>query len=119
MEEEDRHLNYIPKKYDVLRKVPAYENLVREHFNRCLDLYLCPRARKKKLNIDPESLIPEIPKPNDLKPFPTRRNIEYKGHNSRVRSIAVNGSGQFLASGDEIGNLILWDVRTSRKIQKL
>ena len=51
MDEEDRPLNYITKKYDVLRKVPAYENLIREHFNRCLDLYLCPRARRKKLNI--------------------------------------------------------------------
>lgn len=75
MDEEDRPLDYIPKKFDVLRKVPAYENLIREKFNRCLDLYLCPRARRKKLTIDPESLIPEIPKPSDLKPFPTRINI--------------------------------------------
>jgi len=58
-----------------------------------LDLYLCPRARRKKLNIDPESLIPDIPKPSDLKPFPTRANIYYKGHSSRVRAIAVNGTG--------------------------
>ncbi len=119
MDEEDKPLNYVPKKYDVLRKVPAYENLIRERFNRCLDLYLCPRARRKKLNIDPESLIPDIPKPSDLKPFPTRINIQYKGHNSRVRSIATNGTGQYLASGDEKGNLILWDVRTTRKIQQL
>jgi len=30
MDEEDRLYNYIPKKYDVLRKVPAYENLIKE-----------------------------------------------------------------------------------------
>ena len=77
MDEEDRLYNYIPKKYDVLRKVPAYENLIKEQFNRCLDLYLCPRARRK----------------SDLKPFPTRANIYYKGHSSRVRAIAVNGTG--------------------------
>ena len=119
MDEEDRPLDYIPQKFDVLRKVPAYENLIRERFNRCLDLYLCPRARRKKLNIDPESLIPDIPKPSDLKPFPTRANIHYRGHESRVRSIAVNGTGQYLASGDEKGNLIVWDVRTTRKLQQL
>ena len=66
MDEEDRPQDFIPKKYGTLRNVPAYENLIRERFSRCLDLYLCPRARKKKLNIDPESLIPDIPKPSDL-----------------------------------------------------
>ena len=119
MDEQDRHMEFLPKKFDVLRKVPAYENLIKERFNRCLDLYLCPRARKNKLDIDPESLIPDIPKPSDLKPFPTRANILYKGHTSRVRSIAVNGTGQFLASGDEKGTLIIWDVKTTRKIQTL
>jgi len=42
-EEEDpdeRKINYIPKKYDSLRKVETYSNLIIERFERCLDLYL-------------------------------------------------------------------------------
>jgi len=33
---------------------------------------MCPRMMKKKANIvDPNALIPQLPSPNDLKPFPT------------------------------------------------
>ena len=33
---------------------------------------MCPRLFRKKVNIsDPSKLIPELPSPNDLKPFPT------------------------------------------------
>jgi len=42
-DELDRRLNYIPQKFDSFRKVPLYQNLIREHFERCLDLYMCPR----------------------------------------------------------------------------
>ena len=76
---EDRETNYIPKKFDSLRKVEANDLLIRERFERSLDLYLCPRARVKKLNVNPEALIPELPKPSDLRPFPTSSNIIYKG----------------------------------------
>jgi len=51
MDPEDRPLNFVPQKIDSLRKVPMYENLVREHFERCLDLYMCPRLLRKKVNI--------------------------------------------------------------------
>lgn len=81
LEESERPLNFIPKKIDSLRKVPLYENLVREHFERCLDLYMCPRMLKKKVNItDPNALIPQLPSPNDLKPFPSSISIEYNFH---------------------------------------
>lgn len=43
----------IPKKHNSLREVGAYEHTVRERFERCLDLYLCPRVMKRRLNIDP------------------------------------------------------------------
>jgi ribosome biogenesis protein ERB1 len=32
-----------------LRLVPAYEQFIHERFQRCLDLYLCPRARKLRV----------------------------------------------------------------------
>ena len=71
MDESERPYNYIPQKFDALRKVPLYQDLIKEHFERCLDLYMCPRMTRKKMNVsDPSTLIPELPSPNDLKPFP-------------------------------------------------
>ena len=114
---EDRELDFIPKKVDCLRKIQAYDNFIKERFERCLDLYLCPRIRRKKLNIDPDSLIPILPKPSELRPFPTIQNISYKGHEARIRSLAVFHTGQFLASCDEAGVLIIFETNTSRKIR--
>lgn len=52
--------------------------MIKEHFERCLDLYLCPRVMKKKVNVEnPKDLIPEVPSTKDLKPFPTQVAIEY------------------------------------------
>jgi len=117
--EEDRPLNYLPKKFDALRKVPLFQDLVREHFERCLDLYICPRVLRKKVNIqDEQQLIPEMPSPNDLKPFPTRLSIEYNFHTACVRSMAVSHCGNFLASGDVEGNLAIWQVSTTRILHK-
>ena len=61
-----RKLNFLPKKHDCLRKVPMYERFINERFERCLDLYLAPRARKMRLTIQPEDLVPQLPKPHDL-----------------------------------------------------
>lgn len=33
-----------------MRSIPAYENAMEECFERCLDLYLCPRVRKKRVS---------------------------------------------------------------------
>jgi len=79
MEAKDRpHGLLIPRKFPNLRSVGAYEHSVRESFERCLDLYLCPRQMKRRLNIDPESLVPKLPKASDLRPFPTAKCIKYK-----------------------------------------
>eukprot|EP01017_Pseudomicrothorax_dubius_P036383 TRINITY_DN5201_c0_g1_i15.p1 TRINITY_DN5201_c0_g1~~TRINITY_DN5201_c0_g1_i15.p1 ORF type:complete len:523 (+),score=136.10 TRINITY_DN5201_c0_g1_i15:1394-2962(+) len=115
---EDRITNFIPKKFNRLRHVVYNDGLVKERFERCLDLYMCPRVRKKKLNIDPESLLPKLPQPSELRPFPTIANVEYIGHQSRVRALTIDPVGQYIASGDEAGNVILWDVLTTRVIQR-
>lgn len=47
----ERKQTFIPTKFDALRNVPLYANGVRERFDRCLDLYLCPRTIKKRLNV--------------------------------------------------------------------
>ena len=49
----DRNQDFLPKRFESLRAVGAYHGMVRERFERCLDLYLCPRSFKRKLNIDP------------------------------------------------------------------
>ena len=50
---EDRKMDFLPKTYDCLRKVPAYRDYIRERFERCLDLYLCPRQRRMRVSIQP------------------------------------------------------------------
>ncbi|KAF2319936.1 hypothetical protein GH714_020728 [Hevea brasiliensis] len=87
------------KWYTSLRSIPAYENAVKDSFERCLDLYLCPRVRKKRINIDPKSLKPKLPSRKDLKPYPVTCYLEYKGHNGAVMSISTEASGQWIASG--------------------
>ncbi|KAL0384603.1 UNVERIFIED_CONTAM: Ribosome biogenesis protein BOP1 [Sesamum radiatum] len=99
MFEEDRP-KFIPKQHTSLRSVPAYEKAVQETFDRCLDLYLCPRVRKKRINIDPESLKPKLPSRKDLKPYPTICYLEYKGHKGPVTTISTESTGQWIASGD-------------------
>ncbi|KAF3822840.1 hypothetical protein GH733_008214 [Mirounga leonina] len=67
----ERKLHFLPHKFPSLRAVPAYGRFIQERFERCLDLYLCPRQRKMRVNVDPEDLIPKLPRPRDLQPFPT------------------------------------------------
>eukprot|EP00891_Asterochloris_glomerata_P004761 jgi/Astpho2/4761/fgenesh1_pm.00067_%23_71_t len=110
----DEKAAFVPISFDSLRRVPAYASFINERFERCLDLYLCPRTRKKRLDIDPESLVPRLPKPADLQPFPTTLLLRYIGHTGRVRSVAPDALGQHLASGSDDGTLRLWEVRTGR-----
>jgi ribosome biogenesis protein ERB1 len=123
MEPKDRpHGLLIPKKFPNLRSVGAYEHSVRETFERCLDLYLCPRIMKRRLNIDPESLVPQLPKASDLRPFPTAKCIEYRtpfegDEPPVVRCITPSPNGQFMASGASDGYVRLWEVETGRLLR--
>jgi ribosome biogenesis protein ERB1 len=107
-----------PTAYEALRKVPAYENFIRERFERCLDLYLCPRARIKRLNVDdPKSLVPRLPKPKDLQPFPTLLSLRFLGHRGPIRSLCTDPTGQWLLSGSADGSVKLWEVQTARCLE--
>lgn len=115
LEPEERMYNFDPKFFDSLRKVPLYQNLIKETFERCLDLYICPRIQRKKINITASQLIPDMPNPSELKPFPSKISVEYKGHGeAKVRSMSVSPCGKYLASGDDEGNVFCWDVQTGR-----
>ncbi|KAJ9647917.1 Ribosome biogenesis protein erb1 [Coniosporium tulheliwenetii] len=114
-DEEDRDKEYLSRDHDALRKVPGYDKFVKEKFERCLDLYLAPRVRRSKLNIDPESLLPKLPSPDELRPFPTACSVVFRGHEGRVRSLAIDPSGEYLATGGDDGTIRLWQLRTGRR----
>jgi ribosome biogenesis protein ERB1 len=113
----------IPQKFPNLRSVGAYQHSVREAFERCLDLYLCPRVMKRRLNIDPESLVPRLPRAQDLKPFPTAKCIEYdtpydeSDDPPTIRCVTPSPDGQFMASGASDGHVRLWEVQTGRLLR--
>ncbi|KAK9234687.1 NUC169 domain-containing protein [Lipomyces kononenkoae] len=114
----DREKNYLPQKFSSLRTVPRYEDFVRERFERSLDLYLAPRVRKNKLSIDPDSLLPKLPSPQDLRPFPIKCSVTYRGHKGRVRAVSVDPSGLWLATGGDDATVRIWEVLTGREIWK-
>ncbi|KAK3942714.1 NUC169 domain-containing protein [Diplogelasinospora grovesii] len=113
---EERDKEYLPQKHNSLRKVPAWSETVKERFERCMDLYLAPRVRKNRLNIDPNSLLPKLPSPSELKPFPTVAQTVFRGHEGRVRSVAIDPSGVAVASGGDDGTVRVWDLKTGRQV---
>ncbi|KAJ4297114.1 Ribosome biogenesis protein erb1 [Collariella sp. IMI 366227] len=115
-DEEDREKEYLPQRFDALRKVPAWGSLVKERFERCMDLYLAPRVRKNRLNIDPNSLLPKLPSPSELKPFPTVVQTIFRGHEGRVRSVAIDPTGVALATGGDDGTVRVWELLTGRQV---
>ena len=117
-DESERRINYVPQKYSALRRVMPYDRFVNDVFERCVELYLCPRLIRKKIRVDPGSLIPKLPDPKELKPFPTFEALRYIGHKAKLTSISVDPSGSYLASGDESGVLIIWNVYTGRLIRE-
>ena len=107
-DEEERTRDYLPSDHSALRRVPGYAQFIKDKFERCLDLYLAPRVRRSKLNIDPESLLPKLPDPDDLRPFPSKQSMKYRGHTGIVRSVAAHQSGLVFASGGDDGNVFVW-----------
>lgn len=118
MDAEDRERDYLPQKYPSLRLVPAYDRFIKDRFNRQLDLYLAPRVQRVKLNIDPNSLIPKLPSPDSLKPFPNYRSLQFSHSNNRVRSISVSPDGAWVISGDESGVVSLWETNVGREVKR-
>ncbi|EEQ99658.1 Ribosome biogenesis protein BOP1, putative [Perkinsus marinus ATCC 50983] len=104
-----RKQNYMPQKFACLRHVPFYRDFLKERFERCLDLYLCPRVVKKKMNVDPLSLLPQLPSPSDLRPFPTTVGVDFKGHHEKVTDSSFNATGELLATCAADG-LRIWDT---------
>jgi ribosome biogenesis protein ERB1 len=114
---EDRDRDFVPQKYPSLRLVPGYDRFIKERFNRQLDLYMAPRVQRVKLNIDPESLIPKLPSPSSLKPFPTYRSLSFL-HSTLARCISISPDGAWVVSGDENGIVSLWELSVGKEIKR-
>ncbi|GAA5967626.1 hypothetical protein JCM8115_007007 [Rhodotorula mucilaginosa] len=121
-EKEDKKGKVVPRKYSTLRHVPAYDNFVQERFERCLDLYLAPRMlrRKPRLDIkDPSELLPRLPSPQELRPFPTTKSVTYLHPNGvRVRSVSIDPTGMWVITGAEDGEVRLWECAVGRCAMK-
>jgi ribosome biogenesis protein ERB1 len=111
-----RKSTFIPESFPCLRRVPWYAAFITERFSRCLDLYTVPRMFKKKMNIDPESLLPKLPKLSDLRPFPTCVSVEYIGHEKPITSVSPSPTGEWLASTSTDGSVRVWDTITGKCI---
>ncbi len=106
------------KEGGVLRRIPRYDKLIEEELERCCDLFLSARTIRKKLDLKENDVLPDLPKPEELKPFPTKQCIVYKGHESSIRALCCDPSGNVLISADN-GNLIFfWDILTGKIITK-
>lgn len=113
---EDREKEFLPRDHASLRQVPAWETFIKERFERSLDLYLAPRVRKNRLNIDPESLLPKLPRPEELRPFPTVCATLFRGHDGNVRSLQIDPTGTYLATGGSDGTIRVWELLTGRQL---
>lgn len=113
-------LDFIPRRFASLRHVPLYAPGARERFERCLDLYLCPRMTRRREDATPEALLPKLPDPSALKPFPNALATAFgAGHDgARVRSVCFDPSGQYLASGGDDGSVRVWEVASGRCLRK-
>uniref|UniRef100_A0A915PT60 BOP1 N-terminal domain-containing protein n=1 Tax=Setaria digitata TaxID=48799 RepID=A0A915PT60_9BILA len=117
---EDRRLDFVPKKYNCVREVPAYSRFYNDRYQRCLDLYLAPRQRKMKLNVDHAELLPELPNLTEMRPFPTTQSLHILGHSGQVRSLSFEPeSSEIFVSGGEDGALRLWSVSDGRCLKTM
>lgn len=119
---EERVGKVLPQHFDSLRHVPAYDRFIQERFSRCLDLYLCAREVREKIQMNPDDLLPVLPDPHDLRPFPTTRSLEWSclddPAQQRLAGFAVDPTGQFIAtlshSKESEVYLKIWEVSSGK-----
>jgi ribosome biogenesis protein ERB1 len=77
---------------------------------------MCPRAIKHRIQMDPDALLPVLPDPRDLKPFPSTKSVDFTIDEAEavVTCMAVDPTGQWLASASTDKKCRLWEVETGR-----
>ncbi|KAA0191939.1 hypothetical protein HAZT_HAZT011102 [Hyalella azteca] len=66
-----------------------------------------------------QDLLPDLPRPRDLRPFPTREALQFLGHKSVVRALAVHPLGKILATGSDDHTVKIWEISSGRCIRTL
>eukprot|EP00762_Andalucia_godoyi_P006831 ANDGO_00885.mRNA.1 hypothetical protein len=100
--------------YENMRSLPASDEIVKDRFERCLDLYLAPRVRKTRMHLDnPDTMLPVLPSPEELRPFPDRLALEFLV-GAPVSSISISPDGQWIATGDAAGWVRVYESDTGR-----
>lgn len=113
--ESARRNKFLPQKFSSLRHVPRYDSFVRERFERCLDLYLAIRVATDKSRQrleDVDEIVQNIPKPADLRPFPTDCVATFRSLPIRARSFDLHPSGKWLVCGCDDGCVRILDAVT-------
>ncbi|KAA0188527.1 Ribosome biogenesis protein bop1 [Fasciolopsis buskii] len=114
----DGHVSRIPplmpQQFACLRHVPFSERYLREREERVKDLMMAARVEKQRLATTPEALLPPIPSLADLRPYPSRAGLVYRGHAGEVTDVAVSPCGQWVASISPVdGFLRIWEAATN------
>lgn len=64
---------------------------------------------------DPDTLLPTLPSPRELKPFPDTFSILFQHpKGARVRCLCPDPTGNWLVTGAEDGKVRLWDTVIGR-----
>ena len=112
-------LEYLGNTIDIsnmgtLRRVPVYKHFLKDQFGRCLDLYLCPRVQRTKMDIKVSDIIQDL-KALDVKPlFPSQLTMKFVGHEKAINAMSVHPSGSLLASSACDSTVRIWSLSTGR-----
>lgn len=104
-----------------LRHVPAYDKFTVERFERLLDLYLCPRMVNMKAQFDPATLLPPLPSPRDLRPFPCTQTRTYSYDQSvlgAIRCLCFDNAGSYFACASS-ESYSLWATSSERMVSSV
>lgn len=120
----DHELSYNPpgeivSKEISLRKIPKYNKLVDDQYERLNDIFQSIRLIRKKNDLKEEDILPKLPKPEELKPFPSKDNVIFKGHDNTIISLCIDDSGDYLFSGDLAGFVHIYDSKTTKILHKI
>jgi len=114
----DKKEHFLPQMFSALRHVPFYKHTIQDRYQRCLDLAFFPRKQRTRLIVDPSKLLPDLPDPKDLRPYPERLSFLYKGHTATVRSLSVDPHGQYLATGCDDHMVRVYEILTGRLMKR-
>lgn len=57
-------------------------------------------------------MLPQLPNPRDLEPYPKQLAVVYEGHQGPVKSLSVDPTGQWMVSGGDDGTVRVWELKT-------